>query len=280
MGYKVKLSKIADKDTSLPDMLNAFYVPFKQNASGTVTSAPTAPDTPVPSVTTTDVRSVFLGVNPRKAMGPDGGRGQALRSCVDQLAEVFTEIFNLSLLQAKVPICFKKTTIIPIPKKAHAVCLNDHLPMTLTSIIAKFFERLVMAHINSSLPACLNSLQFAYRSTADTISLALHSPLEHLNNKDTYVRLLLIDYSSAFNTIITSKSPIPRSRLCPLQQDPQLSDPQTAISKDSKTKELTIDFRKEGGEHPPIYINGTEVEKVNSVKFLGVAITNDCPGLP
>eukprot|EP00061_Rhincodon_typus_P012573 g38394.t1 len=38
-------------------------------------------------------------------------------------------------------------------------------------------------------------------STADAISLALHSSLEHLDNKDTYVRLHLIDYSSAFNTI-------------------------------------------------------------------------------
>eukprot|EP00061_Rhincodon_typus_P003981 g21468.t1 len=31
---------------------------------------------------------------------------------------------------------------------------------------------------------------------------ALHSSLEHVDNKDTYVRLLLVDYSSAFNTII------------------------------------------------------------------------------
>eukprot|EP00061_Rhincodon_typus_P011712 g36942.t1 len=37
-----------------------------------------------------------------------------------------------------------------------------------------------------------------------------------------------------------------------------------------KTKELIIDFRKKGGEHTPIYINGTEVERVDCVKFLGV----------
>ena len=63
-----------------------------------------------------------------------------------------------------------------------------------------------MAQINSSLPDYLDPLQFAYRhnrSTADVISLALHSTLEHLDNKDTYVRLLFIDYSSAFNTILT-----------------------------------------------------------------------------
>eukprot|EP00061_Rhincodon_typus_P003781 g20944.t1 len=72
----------------------------------------------------------------------------------------------------------------------------------------KCFEKLVMAHINSSLPACLNSLQFAYRrnrSTVDAISLAQHSSLEHLDIKDTHVRFLFVDYSSAFNTIIPSR---------------------------------------------------------------------------
>eukprot|EP00061_Rhincodon_typus_P015860 g43777.t1 len=43
----------------------------------------------------------------------------------------------------------------------------------------------------------------------------------------------------------------------------------------SKTKELIINFRKEGREHIPIYINRTEVERVKSIKFLGVMISND-----
>eukprot|EP00061_Rhincodon_typus_P016999 g45494.t1 len=41
-----------------------------------------------------------------------------------------------------------------------------------------------------------------------------------------------------------------------------------------KTKELTIDFRKKG-EHVPIYINGVEVERVESIKFQGVMITDN-----
>eukprot|EP00061_Rhincodon_typus_P009821 g33615.t1 len=109
----MKQCKTADNDTSLPDMLNAFYARFEQNTIGMATPAPTAPDTPVPSVTASEFRSVFLGVNPRKAMGLDGVPGRALRPCEDQLVEVFTDIFNLSLLQAEVPTCFKKTTITP-----------------------------------------------------------------------------------------------------------------------------------------------------------------------
>eukprot|EP00061_Rhincodon_typus_P002308 g17154.t1 len=43
-----------------------------------------------------------------------------------------------------------------------------------------------------------------------------------------------------------------------------------------KTKELIINFRKKGAEHTlPIYISGTEVERVKSIKFLRVTITDD-----
>eukprot|EP00061_Rhincodon_typus_P005723 g25587.t1 len=89
---------------------NALQAQFEQDTSGTVSPAP---DRPMPTVAAVDIRSVFLGINPRKAMGPDGAPGQALRSCADQVVEVFTDIFNLPLLQAEAPTWFKKTTIIP-----------------------------------------------------------------------------------------------------------------------------------------------------------------------
>jgi hypothetical protein len=72
----------------------------------------------------------------------------------------------------------------------------------------KCFERLVMAHINIIIPETLDPLQFAYRtnrSTADAISIALHSALSHLDKRNTYVRMLFIDYSLTFNTIVPPK---------------------------------------------------------------------------
>eukprot|EP00061_Rhincodon_typus_P015419 g43080.t1 len=87
------------------------------------------------------------------------------------------------------------------------MCLYDKCPVAVTCIIMKCFKRLVMTHINSSLPACLDPLQFAYqcnRSTVDAIPLALHTFLEQLGSNDTSVTPLLIDYS-AFNTKISSR---------------------------------------------------------------------------
>ncbi len=60
-------------------------------------------------------------------------------------------------------------------------------------------------HICSVLPALLDPLQFAYHSngsTDDAIAFTLHTALSHLENKNTYVRMLFMDYSLAFNTIV------------------------------------------------------------------------------
>ena len=72
----------------------------------------------------------------------------------------------------------------------------------------KCFERLVLDHINSIVPDTLDPLQFAFRpnrSTADVISIALHTALSHLDKRNTYVRKLFIDYCSAFSIIVPTK---------------------------------------------------------------------------
>ncbi len=145
-------------------------------------------------------------MNIRKAAGPDGIPGRFLKTCAHQLAGVFTDIFNLSL--SVVPQCFKTSTIVPIQKTPKASCFNYWHPVALTPIISKCFEKLIGNHSCSVLPASLDPLQFAYRnnrSTDDAIAFTLHTALSHLDKRNTYERMLFVDYSSAFNTIVPSK---------------------------------------------------------------------------
>ncbi len=86
-----------------------------------------------------ELKRVYVG----KAARPDGIIGRVLRSCADQLAGLFTSIFNKSLATYVVPTSFKKSVIIPAPKKNKPSCLNDYRPVALTSIVKKVFERLV-----------------------------------------------------------------------------------------------------------------------------------------
>ncbi len=110
------------------------------------------------------------------------------------------------LLPSVVPTSFKKSVIIPVPKNNKPSCLNDYRPVALTSIVMKVFERLVKSHICSSIPITLDPPITPNRSTDDAISHILHSSLTHIDSSNgNYARLLFIDYSSAFNTIVPIK---------------------------------------------------------------------------
>ncbi len=202
-------------DPLLADELNTFCGLFECNggsatlpisASG---SSSQSSDNHVITVSEDEFRRALKRVNVRKAAGPDGITGRVLRSCAGQLAGLFTSIFNESLATSVVTTSFKKSIIIPVPKNNKPSCLNDYRPVALTSIVMKVFERLVKSHICSSIPATLDPLQFAYRpnrSSDDAISRILHSSLTHIDSSNgNFARLLFIDYSSAFNTIVPIK---------------------------------------------------------------------------
>ena len=286
-----------------------------------------------------------------------------LKACAGELAPTFTRLFNLSLAQATVPSRLKTSTIIPVPKTSAIPSLNDYRPVALTPVIMKCFEKLVLQHIKDCLPPHLDPQQFAYRanrSTEDAVAVALHSAVNHLEQQQSYVRMLFVDYSSAFNTILPDRLIIKLGSLglppltCAwinnfltdrpqaVRVGPHLSSTRTLsigspqgcvlspvlfclythdcrpihnhnriikyaddtavvglISRGDeaayreevlkladwcsennltlntkKTNELIIDFRRHSPEPAPLFINGEQVERVHSVKYLGVHISD------
>ena len=62
-----------------------------------------------------------------------------------------------------------------------------------------------MAIIKKSISITIDSHQYTYRpnrSTADAIAALINSSITHLEKKNSYLRLLFLDFTSAFNTII------------------------------------------------------------------------------
>jgi hypothetical protein len=160
--YKGKRSHELPSDTSLPDELNYIYARFEASNTEACMRASAVLDDCVITLSVADVNKTFIQVNIHKAAGPDRLPGRVLRACIDQLASVFTDIFNLPLTESVIPTRFKQTTIAPVPKNTKVTCLNDYRPVALTSIAMKCFEKLVMAHIKTIIPETLDPLQFAY----------------------------------------------------------------------------------------------------------------------
>lgn len=366
INHKNSTTQSTDSSASLAVELNNFFGRFE--VASTETTMPTVQASASTSqslnIQTADVIRVLRNINTRKATGPDGVPGRVLKDCADELAGVLTNIYNMSLSQCIVPSCLKSTTIVPVPKQTAITCLNDYRPIALTPIVTKCLERLVLKHIKATLPPTLDPHQYAYRenrSTDDAINIALHTALQHLEQRGTYARLLFVDYSSAFNTIIPSRLVSKMDALgvdddiCRWTQDFLTDRPQSVrmgnhhsptltlsmgapqgvvlspffyflythdcipahisntiikFADDTtvvglitggdesayraeverllgwcsennlslnikKTKELIIDFRRKQEQHPPLFINGEEVERVSSFKFLGTNISDD-----
>ena len=108
-NYKGKPRRKLPSDASLPDEQNDFYARFDASNTEACTREPAVLDDCVKTLSVADVSKTFKQVNIHKAAGPDGLPGQVLNACADQLASVFTDIFNLSLTESVIPTCFKQT---------------------------------------------------------------------------------------------------------------------------------------------------------------------------
>jgi len=72
-----------------------------------------------------ELRRLQLG----RAAGPDGVCPRLLRDCTGQLAVPLQRLFNMSLHMEKVPMLWKTSCLIPVPKSGQPVELNDYRPV-------------------------------------------------------------------------------------------------------------------------------------------------------
>ena len=169
-----------------------------------LTSSTTTPPAPGLSITADQVRSELRKIKARKATGPDGISSRLLRDCADQLCQVLLHIFNLSLSLERVPVLWKTSCVIPVPKTAHPREPNHFRPVALTSHLMKTLERIVLRNLRPMVSSHLDPLQFAYQQNIgvdDAVIYLLQRSLSHLENTGSTVRVMFFDFSSAFNTI-------------------------------------------------------------------------------
>ena len=132
--------------TSLPRTL-ALSTLLPTNSCSSHHCAPPPIPQPGLNITSSQVMRELERLNQRKAAGPDHTGPRMLKACAAQLCGVLSHLFNLSLHLQRVPVLWKTSCLVPVPKKGHPVALDDYRPIALTSHIVKVMERLVLAHL-------------------------------------------------------------------------------------------------------------------------------------
>ncbi|KAI3352234.1 hypothetical protein L3Q82_005585 [Scortum barcoo] len=164
----------------------------------------TSASTLCPTVTTGQVKRQLERLHQRKAAGPDGITPRILKTCASQLSPVLGHLYNLSLSQEKVPMLWKTSCLVPVPKKSRPSDPADYRPVALTSHVMKVLERLVLAQLRPQVRKFLDPLQFAYQphlGVDDAVIYLLQRAHMHLDGGGGTVRITFFDFSSAFNTI-------------------------------------------------------------------------------
>ena len=130
-----------------------------------------------------------------------------LKQHIDTIAPVLADLFNLMFAECHIPLCLKLALIIPLLKKVglDPEVLKNFRPVSNLAFISKLFEKTMIFQLMPYLKSSdlLELLQSAYKvgHSTETVLLKLHNDI--LMNVDSGhpVLLVLLDLSSAFDTI-------------------------------------------------------------------------------
>ena len=101
-------------------------------------------------------------MNPNKASGPDGIRNKMLKPVSKEIPVPLSILFNRSFMDGKFSKLWKRSNLIPLPKKGDNSDPSSFHPVSLLSGIGKLQERIVFKNIYNFLNE--NNLIYKYQS--------------------------------------------------------------------------------------------------------------------
>lgn len=152
-----------------------------------------------------EVKNIIKKLDKNKAGIVDGINNKVIQCLIDYITEPLVYIFNLSINEGVFPTHFKKAIIIPIYKAGDKKLITNYRPISLTSNIAKIFEKIVKLRLNNFLNKyqIISNRQFGFQtgiSTSDAIAYVSKIVYENLDNSMKSVGIFL-DLAKAFDTV-------------------------------------------------------------------------------
>lgn len=158
--------------------------------------------TPVAAV---DVSAIISSLPNKNSVGCDGLSTNFIKRCGDMLANTIAQFFNISVLCGQFPDSLKTALVVPVPKKGDVHDIFNYRPISLLSIVAKIFEKLMADRINSFLYIfdILGGFQHGFRRghSTETAVVNLVQAVNNAVDGNEYVVLISFDLSRAFDTL-------------------------------------------------------------------------------
>ena len=136
-----------------------------------------------------------------KACGDDGFPPEVLKWC--DLDDILLELCNKALLEKVAPDQWRVSNIIPVPKKGDLTKTSNYRGISLTSLVAKTLNRMILNRIRPEIEKMLRDNQNGFRQGRSTTShiLALRRILEGAKRKHLPAAMVFVDFKKAFDSL-------------------------------------------------------------------------------
>jgi hypothetical protein len=156
---------------------------------------------------TPDEVGKIISSSPSKSCSLDPVPTPLVKSVIDLLKPVITEIVNCSLTSGTFPSNYKDALVTPVLKKPSldGDLLKNYRPVSNLSFVSKVLEKVVAAQLTKYLNdnGLAEPYQSAYRHGHSTETALLHvqNDIVHAVGQRKTVLLILLDLSAAFDTV-------------------------------------------------------------------------------
>jgi hypothetical protein len=151
------------------------------------------------------VENQLKNLNTSKSPGPDQLPTWLLKEMALVLAPPICSIYNASFQDTYIPNIWKSANTCPLPKSSPPLNINKDLrPISLTPILSKNIELYARDWFMEYFKNTIDEHQYGSQKECSTvIALAqlIHNWLLCLDGPNTIIRILLIDFSKAFDLV-------------------------------------------------------------------------------
>jgi len=157
------------------------------------------------SITGQEVKRELKDLDVTKAVGPDKISPHTLVQCADQLATPLAVLFQTCMVQKTWPKLWKTANVVAIHKKLSKTSPMNYRPISLLSILAKVYERILVKKMTSFFDEhhLISNRQFGFRSQRSASDLLLQLTTAWQNSLDvgneTFV--IALDIAGAFDRV-------------------------------------------------------------------------------
>ena len=157
------------------------------------------------NISPSGVSKLLSNLKPDKAAGPDEIPARFLKYTAPYISTVLSHIFQQSIDTGEVPSDWRLANIAPIFKKGDRSKPSNYRPVSLTSIISKTLEHIVVSQVMNHLDknSILTDAQHGFRSRRSCETQLLQTTddiLRNLNNKKQ-TDCAILDFSKAFDKV-------------------------------------------------------------------------------